>query len=104
MIIDEYTHGTYISKKRIWIRLEPVDGPAVQADVNKQNKDVGFARVKRRLMMTTIPTYTCYILYLHINLCIIYFGIPSNTSINDSFSSTPMSLLRILDIFCISVL
>lgn len=64
----------YISKKRIWIRLEPVDGPAVQADVNKQNKDVGFARVKRRLMM--MPTYTCHILYLHMNLCIIYFCIP----------------------------
>ena len=76
MIIDEYTHGTdYIfQRNKSGSDLTQFDGPAVQADVNKQNKDVGFARVKWRLIM--IPT--CYKLYLHINLCIIYFRILSN--------------------------
>ena len=65
----------YISKKRIWIRLEPVDGPAVQADVNKQNKDVGSARVKRRLMMIPTCYYYIYIL-MYASYTSVYLAIP----------------------------
>lgn len=48
--------------------------------------------------------YMSYIIFTYEFMHHILLYTYSNTSINDSFSSTPMSLLRILDIFCISVL
>ena len=110
MIIDEYTHGTdYIfQRNESGSDLNQLMVQPCRPTWTSRTRMLGSPGWSGgwwwSLHMHVISCNVIYYIYLHINLCIIYFRIFSNTSINDSFSSTPMSLLRILDIFCISIL